>query len=300
MLQPENSWAGCIALLGVCVCVFPRHSLYRQPLMQIHVHLCQYVIYSLFYLPIEICWFCSTFHMRITFDWCWPWVSCREETSHEWDYHVDLGEVRASGLACIMLGPCSVQDPWGLGEERCRSLLHSKGRHLTLFSMCWEKEHIISRGVNYLGDCLAPFPWSHMALCRSITHMSMTSILETTYWFALWPTHLPERWEARAQGGNITPGCTLSLRDVGTEKPLMAQGALLLLLCGLVLPKVLPTDLQRWWCKERKRENKLMKRLRESSQMTLWQMLSHKLQIDIWFGVGGDYSNKQKKNYDIY
>lgn len=184
-----------------------------------------------------------------------------------------------SGLDYILLGPCSAQDPWGLGEERCRSPVHSKGRHLLPFSggpMWQEKEHIISCGVNYLGDCWAPFPWSHLALCRSITHTSMTSILETTYWFALWPTHLPERWEVGTQGWSMIPGCTLSLRDVRTEKPLMAQGALaILLLCGLVLPKVLPPELQRWWWKERKRESNQTKRLRESSQMTLWQMLSH-------------------------
>lgn len=68
--------------------------------------------------------------------------------------------------------------------------------------------------------------FSHMALCRSITRMSMTSILETTYWFAPWPTHLPERWEVGPQGGSMTPGCTLSLRDIGTEKPMMAQRTL--------------------------------------------------------------------------
>lgn len=63
----------------------------------------------------------------------------------------------------------------------------------------------------------------------------------------------------------MTPAYTLCLRDIETEKTQMAQGTLaMFLLYSPVLPKVLPPELQRWWWKERKRENKQMKRIAES------------------------------------
>lgn len=121
MLQPENSWAGCTALLDVCVCFLTTPS--TRPLLLVHNLL-------IFYLPIEIRWFCSTCHVRITLDQYWPWVSSRDETSHKWDYHIDLGWVRASRLACVTLSPCSAQDPW-VCEKR------GSGPHCTTKEGTW-------------------------------------------------------------------------------------------------------------------------------------------------------------------
>lgn len=100
MLQPENSWAGCTALLGrlcvLCVCFsspLPLQATFDTntgPPLPVHNLL-------FFNLPIDICWFCSICHFRITLDWCWPWVSSGDETSHKWHYHVHLGWVRVSG-----------------------------------------------------------------------------------------------------------------------------------------------------------------------------------------------------------
>lgn len=248
-----------------------------------------------FNLPIKICCFCSTCHVRCMFSCCWPWGSHGEQTSH---WHC-FSPGRHTGKRSWMGGCAPSKGPrsesfqggspfgsggsqgiradlpppallpawgcWGPGEKRCRYPLSEKGRLLppSLGVQCDRKKTILILMVlTTLASAdllLSALPW----LCV----YQLPSCPWPQFWKPLTDllcdllTH-----EAGAQGGSETPGFTLFLGGVGSAKPLPAQGALAtFLLCNLVLPKVLPPQLQRWWWKAKKGESNQLKRLRERS-----------------------------------
>lgn len=281
-----SSTMAALAVQHWCAYVCLLATPYRQSLIQLHFHLCQVCHLLTFQHPVKICWFCSACHVRRTLHCCWPWGSHGEQAS---DWHCFVPG-RQAGERSWMAGctpskgprsesfydsggimiwtwekpghqgwPASWQVPallptqgcWGRGEKMCRSPLCKKGRLLppSLGVQCDRKRRILILIVlttQRSDDLLSALPW----LCVG----------------QLLSCPLPQFWkphidllcdllthQTRAQGGSKTPGCILSLETVGADKPLLAQGAqVMFLLYGLVLPKVLPPQLQRWWWKAKK------------------------------------------------
>lgn len=76
--------------------------------------------------------------------------------------------------------------------------------------------------------------------------------------------------QIEAQSGSQTPGCTFSLAGVGSNKALPAEGAQsMFLLCGLVLPGILPPTVTEAMVESEERGSNQLKRLRDRSQITV-------------------------------
>jgi len=60
-----------------------------------------------FHLPIRVCCFCSTCHVRCMLDFCWPWGSCVEQASywHCFEPGRHAGETGLMGGCTPLHGP---------------------------------------------------------------------------------------------------------------------------------------------------------------------------------------------------